>query len=194
MDEKKDNETQAELASSADTDPVSDEQKADQVSAEENQDDTEDDNAGKDPSEQQPNAMQGLFIRMILVFLTVFLCNSCSGPKRTLEEENALAALTHIQQGIEANVAYEQYIELLNQAKIKIDILKIANKSNLCFMRAIEKCYASYNIAGKAWKKKMEATDKACRADMDLTMSFSISFGAVSIQKADNCFNKKYQL
>jgi hypothetical protein len=137
--------------------------------------------------------MQGLFIRLILVFFTVFMCTSCSGPKKTLEEENALAALTHVQQGIEANVAYEQYIELLDQAKIKIDILKIANNSNLCFMGAIDKCYASYNIAGKAWKKKMEATDEARRVDMDLAMSFSISFGAVSIQKANNCFSKKYQ-
>jgi hypothetical protein len=121
------------------------------------------------------------------------MCTACSGPKKTLEEENVLGALSHVQQSIETNVAYEQFIELLNQAKIKIDFLKIANNSNPCFMGAIEKCYASYNIAGKAWKKKMEATDEERRADMDLTMSFSISFGAVSIQKANTCFNKKYQ-
>lgn len=110
-----------------------------------------------------------------------------------MEEENVLVALTQVQQSIEANVAYEQFIELLSQAKTKIDILKIADKNNPCFMGAVERCYASYNVAGKAWKKKMEATKEERRADMDLTMSFSISFGAVSIQKANNCFDKKYQ-
>jgi hypothetical protein len=59
MDEKRENETQAELESSADADPVSDDQETDRDSAEEKQDDTENDNTEKDHSEQQPNDAEG---------------------------------------------------------------------------------------------------------------------------------------
>ncbi|MGD9372257.1 MAG: hypothetical protein PVF14_12625 [Desulfobacterales bacterium] len=55
-------------------------------------------------------------------------------------------------------------------------------------MGAIDKCFASYEIARKAWKKKLEAKDEIRKADMDLTLSFSMSFAALNIEKANNCY------
>jgi hypothetical protein len=52
----------------------------------------------------------------------------------------------------------------------------------------VDKCYASYEIARKAWKQKMEADDEQRKQDMDLTFSFSISFAAACIQNANNCY------
>jgi hypothetical protein len=137
--------------------------------------------------------MRRFTISSILSIVAVLMAISCSGPKKTPQEENVLNALTHIRQSVEADIAYEQFINLLSQAKIQIDVLKGTKENNPCFVGAIEKCYASYTIAGKAWKKKMEATDDNRRADMDLTLSFSLSFGALSIQNANNCFDKKHR-
>jgi len=93
-----------------------------------------------------------------------------------------------IQRSVEADISYEQFLDLLRGAKFAVDGLKRGEKTNACFLRAIERSYASYAIAGKAWKKKMEAQDEARRADMDLTLNFSLSFAAVSIQQASDCF------
>ena len=60
-----------------------------------------------------------------VVLVGMLVCGwSCSGPKISVEEENVLAALSNIQQGLESNMSYDEFIQLLNQAKIEIDRLK----------------------------------------------------------------------
>ena len=76
----------------------------------------------------------------------------------------------------------------LKTTKAEIVILKKNDHTNPCFMGAIDKCFASYEIARKAWKKKLEANDEIRKADMDLTLSFSLSFAALNIEKANNCY------
>ena len=128
----------------------------------------------------------------IAVFLlAVFLAGTtCSSPRKSIEEEKALAALADIQSNLEASISYEDFIGLLDHAKIEIDLLKRNGNNNPCFMGAVERCYAYYLTGGKAWKKKLEATDEALKNDMDLTLSVLQSQAALSIQMANNCYQK----
>jgi hypothetical protein len=105
-----------------------------------------------------------------------------------MEEEKVLTTLSHIQGNLETSISYQQYIDLLNRAKIEIDILKNSGKNNPCFMGAVNKCYSYYFTGGKAWKQKLEATDEDRKNDMDLTMSVLYSQAALSIQMANNCY------
>ena len=122
--------------------------------------------------------------------MTVFIMASCWGPKKSVEEENVLASLSNIQRSLENNISYEQFIELLNQAKTEIDILKGNSKNSQCFLGAVDKCYAYYATGGRAWKQKLTTTDAGRKQDMDLTLSVLQSRAALSIQMADNCFKK----
>ena len=128
------------------------------------------------------------FVVSTFVLMTAFIWGSCVGPKKSLEEENVLASLFDIQQSLENNISYEEFIELLSQAKIKIDILKSNNENNQCFMGAVDKCYAFYATGGRAWKQKLTTTDEDRKQDMDLTLSVLQSRAALSIQMADNCY------
>ena len=123
-----------------------------------------------------------------VLFAAIFIWCSCSGPRKSLDEENVLSALSNIQKSLEANVDYEQFSALLLQAKVKIDILKSKSTNNPCFLGAVDRCYSYYFTGGKAWKKKMEATDEARKNDMDLTLSVLQSQAALSIQMANNCY------
>ena len=126
----------------------------------------------------------------IAVFLlAVFLVGTtCSSPEKSIEEEKALAALADIQSNLETTIGYEDFIALLDRAKIEIDLLKRNGKNNPCFMSAVDKCYSYYLTGGKAWKQKLETTDEARKNDMDLTMSVLYSQAALSIQMANNCY------
>ena len=123
-------------------------------------------------------------------FSLFLVCASCWGPKITVEEEKVLATLSNIQGNLETNISYQQFLDLLVKAKIEIDILKRSGKNNLCFMGAVDKCYAYYQTGGKAWRQKLETTDEARKNDMDLTMSVLQSQAALSIQMASNCYKK----
>ena len=125
-------------------------------------------------------------IGIALVVILVFL--ACSGQKISIEEENVLAALSNIQQSLENNASYEEFIELLGQARAEIDILKSRSEHNPCFVGAIDKCYAFYHTGGKAWQKKMSTTDHARKQEMDLTLSVLQSRAALTIQMAGNCY------
>jgi hypothetical protein len=123
--------------------------------------------------------------------LAVFLVGTtCSSPQKSIEEENALAALADIQSNLEASISYEDFIALLARAKIEIDLVKRNGKNNPCFMGAVERCYAYYLTSEKAWKKKLEATDEAVKNDMDITLSVLQSQAALSIQMANHCYQK----
>ena len=125
----------------------------------------------------------------ILCVLTIIV--SCSGPQKSTEEESALNSLTHIQDSLESNITYDNFVGLLNEAKMEVDRLKQMNQSgenNRCFVSAVDKCYASYEIARKAWKQKLETDDDKRKQDMEMTYSFSLSFATLNIEKANNCY------
>ena len=113
---------------------------------------------------------------------------ACSGPQISMEEEKVLAALSNIQRSLEGDVSYEEFMELLGQAKIEIDLLKSNGKYSPCFLGAVDKCYAFYFTGGKAWRQKLDTTDERRTSDMDLTLSVLISRAVLSIQMANNCY------
>ncbi|UCH22108.1 MAG: hypothetical protein JSU83_02325 [Deltaproteobacteria bacterium] len=122
-----------------------------------------------------------------LVF-SLWIFASCSGSKPIPEEEDVLDALTKVQGGIESKVSYSDFEKLLAAAKQKIDILKQIEKKNDCFLNAVNKCYASYEISQKAWQQKDMAKDEKRKEDMEITLSFSLGFASVSLAKANECF------
>jgi len=122
-----------------------------------------------------------------IVIVSVLLI-SCSGPQKSPEEENVLTSLNTIQNSLEADISYDKYAELLVTTKMKLDQLKQSEQNNSCFKSAVEKCYASYEIARKAWRQRLATDDEKRKQDMDMTFSFSISFASLSIEKANNCY------
>ena len=128
------------------------------------------------------------FVVFAFCLAVILTSASCWGPKISIEEEKVLATLSNIQANMEASMGYQQFLELLGQAKIEIDILKRSGKNNSCFMGAIDKCYAYYHTSAKAWQQKLEATDEARKNDMDLTISVLHSQAALSIQMANSCY------
>ena len=116
-----------------------------------------------------------------------FLISGC-GPRITPEEAKVLVVLDEIQRGVESNISFEQFEKMLKTAKAEIEILEQNSPKNPCFMSAVKKCYSSYAIAKKAWIKRESEKDPKRKEDMEMTMSFSLSFSALNIKKANNCY------
>lgn len=125
----------------------------------------------------------------VVIFLVglCFLTNNC-GPQITPDETKVLTALKALRRGSEDNIEYEQFVKLLETAKTEISNLKQHNNSSPCFLGSVDKCYSAYEIARKAWKRTLAEQNEARKADMELTLAFSLSFGALNIEKATNCF------
>jgi hypothetical protein len=125
-----------------------------------------------------------------IIFVGIFICTSCWGPKKSPEEEHILNALSNIQRSLETEANYEQFIKLLDQVGIEIESLRSMRKTNPCFISAIDKCMTSYRTCAKAWEQKILAQDEIRKQDMDLTLSVMQSFAALNVQRANNCFKK----
>jgi hypothetical protein len=132
------------------------------------------------------NFMHRAVVLIIMVVLS-WLLSGC-GPKISPQEAKVLVALDEIQRGVEAGIDYEKFGQLLGTAKAEIDMLKPNDQPNPCFLSAVEKAYASYEIAGKAWKRKMTEADEKRKADMDMALSFSLSFSSINIKMANQCY------
>jgi hypothetical protein len=130
---------------------------------------------------------KGAMVSLTILILCVIF-TSCSGPKKSTEEENVLNSLRNIQNKLEANISYDELAALLRDTKPQVDRLKQSQNHNRCFISAVDKCYASYEIARKAWKQKQETPNEQRRQDMEMTFAFSKSFAALSIERADNCY------
>jgi hypothetical protein len=130
--------------------------------------------------------------KVVMVFLPILILSviftSCSSPKKSTEEENVLNSLRNIQDKLEANISYDELTTLLKDTKPQLDRLKQSQNHNRCFISAVDKCYASYEIARKAWKQKKETDNEQRRQDMEMTFAFSKSFASLSIERADNCY------
>jgi hypothetical protein len=125
---------------------------------------------------------------LVLLMIAVSFLNSGCSPRITPEEAKVLVILDEIQRGVESNIEHAQFEQLLGTAKAEINTLELKSKKNSCFMSAVSKCYASYEIAGKAWKKKDEEKNVKRKEDMEMTLSFSISFSALNLEKANKCY------
>jgi hypothetical protein len=124
---------------------------------------------------------------LILLVWLPWLQSGCS-PQITPQEAKVLVTLDEIRRGMEAKIDFDRFGRLLVTAKSEIDTLSQKKQPNPCFQRAVERSYASYEIAQKAWKKKLEEKNKARLADMEMALSFSLSFSAINLEKATKCY------
>ena len=124
---------------------------------------------------------------VLLLIVFSFLNSSCS-PSITPEEAKVLVTLDEIQRGVESNIDLDRFEQLLNTASAEIQNLKQNSKNPPCFMSAVTKCYASYEIAGKAWKRMETEQDAKRKEDMEMTLAFSLSFSRLNIEKANKCY------
>ena len=124
---------------------------------------------------------------ILLLIVFSFLNFSCS-PRITPEEAKVLVTLDEIQRGVEANIDLDRFGQLLSTANAEIKNLKQNSKKNPCFMSAVTKCYASYEIASKAWKRMETEQDVKRKEDMEMTLAFSLSFSRLNIEKANKCY------
>lgn len=127
-------------------------------------------------------------VAAVLLLVVLFSLNSGCSPRITPEEAKVLVVLAEIQRGVESNIEFTRFEQLLHTAKAEINLLEQTSKKNPCFMSAVNRCYASYEIARKAWKKKEEVQDAKRKEDMEMTLAFSLSFSALSIEKANKCY------
>jgi len=124
-------------------------------------------------------------ILLLIVFSSLNF--SCS-PRITPEEAKVLVTLDEIQRGVEANIDLDRFGQLLNTANSEIKKLNQNSKKNPCFISAVSKCYASYEIASKAWKRMETEKDVKRKEDMEMTLAFSLSFSRLNIEKANKCY------
>lgn len=124
---------------------------------------------------------------VLLLIIVSFLNCGCS-PRITPQEAKVLVVLSEIQRGVESNIDFNQFEQLLNTAKAEVNILEQNSKKNPCFMSAVNRCFASYEIAKKAWKKRDAEKDVRRKEDMEMTLSFSLSFSRLNIEKANKCY------
>lgn len=125
-----------------------------------------------------------------LLLLVLFAGVSCWESKPSLEEQNAIKALTVIQNGVDANISLDAYLGLVISAKADVDTLKSAPEKNGCVMSAVNRSYAAYELVGKAWRRKNNAKDEKRKQDLSTTMAFTLSFALLNIEKANNCYKK----
>ena len=125
---------------------------------------------------------------LISLIIAFSLLNPGCSPSITPEEAKVLVILDEIQRGVESNIDYAQFEQLLGKARAEINTLEQKSEKNSCFLNAVSKCYASYEIARKAWKRKDEEKDVKRKEDMEMTLTFSLTFSALNIEKANKCY------
>jgi Tfp pilus assembly major pilin PilA len=134
--------------------------------------------------------MQSKCAGLIGIVVVSLMVMSCKSETMSAQEQTVLNSLKAVQNTVEANAPLEKYLASVEAAKAQIERLKASNQAKPCFLNAAQKCHASYEIAGKAWQRKTVEKDPKRKADMDMTMSFSLSFAAIEMEKASQCFHK----
>jgi hypothetical protein len=101
----------------------------------------------------------GLMKRLASIggFVLVALMTLASLAKA--DEKDVLKALEKIKCGVEEEVRYEKYAELVREAKVEIDRLQPSKEVDKegCFLNSINECYQNYENARTLWNQKIEA-------------------------------------
>jgi hypothetical protein len=88
----------------------------------------------------------------ILAFATTLFFSSTA----TCEEEKVLQALDAIKIHVETGVSPETLAELLDEAKVQIDILEQDDMADDCFRESVTNCYYWYNLARRSRETMIE--------------------------------------
>ena len=132
--------------------------------------------------------MQSKFAGFIGIVLVSLMVMSCKSDTMSAQEQTVLSSLKAVQSTVETNAPLEKYLASVAAAKSQLERLKASNHAKPCFLSAAQKSHASYEIAGKAWQRKAVEKDPKRKADMEMTMSFSLSFAAIEMEKASQCY------
>jgi hypothetical protein len=127
---------------------------------------------------------------LVSVICLMVLAAGCTRPQPTAEEEKALAMFRTVQQSLEASLAVDAFARLLAQTESQLRILKQSPNTSPCFVNALDKCFASYQIISKALQKKQGVLDDKRRQDIEMALSFSTAFAAISIHQAEDCYKR----
>ncbi len=126
----------------------------------------------------------------LFILIAAMVVCGCSRAQPSAQEMKTLEMLKSVQGGLAANPSVAGFTRLIGQAESELAQLKQNPKTNPCFLSALEKSCASCQIAGKALKMKLETPDPVRKQDVDMALSFSTAFAAVSIQNALKCYAK----
>lgn len=91
---------------------------------------------------------------LIVLFLIIFLISYSSV---FAGQKDVLKAMEKLKSSVEVGIAYNEYCQLLVDAKTEINILKKSGNENKCFMEAVEKSYQLYDLAKGYWKLMLDA-------------------------------------
>lgn len=103
--------------------------------------------------------MERFFATTILVLATVSLSFSVA----ISGDQDVLAALERIKQGIENNASMEELAQLLDEAKEQIDTLQRGTVKKDCFLDATKGSYYWYNLGVKSWGALMDNEKQRAR-------------------------------
>lgn len=123
-----------------------------------------------------------------VVFGVLALVMGCARPKPTAEEEKALSMFEAAQQSLEGSPSLEAFNRLLGQTESQLNRLKQNPKTPPCFVNALSKCFASYQIISKALTQKQGPLDDKRREEIDMALTFTTAFAAVNIKQATDCY------
>jgi hypothetical protein len=126
----------------------------------------------------------------LFILIAAMVVCGCSRAQPSAQEMKALEMLKSVQGSLAANPSVAGFTQLIGRAESELAQLKQNPKANPCFLNALEKGYAACQIAGKALQRKLETQEPMRKQDVDMALSFSTAFAAVSIQNALACYAK----
>lgn len=136
---------------------------------------------------------------LIILFVIIFFASYASV---FADQKDVLKAMEKLKSSVEVGIAYNEYCQLLVDAKTEINIFKRSGKENKCFIEAIEKSYQLYDLAKDYWKLMMDAESfgnkfsrdgrKRSSSTEETKLSFEISESLHKASKGDEETRNKF--
>ena len=121
--------------------------------------------------------------------LLMFTIWGCTPPQPTVEEQRLIELLEAFTAVANSPRDGRQFVRQLDSIKQQMTALNQMDATNPCLTAAVGRCHSAYVLAGRAWEKRLAATDANRIADLELTYNFSISFASLSLEQAKECYN-----
>ena len=128
---------------------------------------------------------------VIAAALTLIIATlwGCSAPQPTAEEQRLMESLEAVAIVAKSPGDGRQFALHLDAIKQQIAAVNQMEAASTCFTAAVDRCHSAYVLAGRAWEKRLAATDENRIADLELTYNFSLSFASLSLEQARDCYS-----
>ena len=143
--------------------------------------------AGFDGAVEMTKERYPAVIRAALIL--IFTIWGCSSPQPTFEEQGLMDSLEAIAVVANSPGNGQQFNLQLDAIQQQITAVKQMEATDTCFIAAIDRCHSAYVLAGRAWERRLAATDVNRIADFEQTYNFSLSFASLSLEQAKDCYN-----